>query len=361
MGCQNADRHEVRLRDRDSYDPPMQAAVSEALSFDALESFLDAHGLGEGPITATRIGDGASNLTFRLERGTVRVVLRRPPPPPLPPSAHDVVREARIQLALAPLGVRVPKVLAVCEDDSVLGVPFYLMEELRGAVINGEEMPGGLDSPDERRRLGEELLDGLVQLHAVDWEACGLSIGKPTGYLERQLRRWSGLWEVNATRELKSCVELGRRLAASMPDSPPSTVVHGDYRLGNVMVSDRAPARLVGILDWEMATIGDPLADLGYLVASWCERDCQPHALLLTTVTEKPGFLTRAELIARYQQQTGRDTSNLDWYQAFALWKAAVFCEAIYKRFLRGERADRWSGSLCDGVPRLLEVAAGYL
>ena len=339
----------------------MSIAASEAIRFDGLESFLDEVGLGEGPIKATPIGDGASNLTYRLERDGARVVLRRPPPPPLPPSAHDVVREARIQHALAPAGVRVPKVLAVCEDDAILGVPFYLMEELEGTVIGGENLPPALDTPEERRRLGHELLDGLVQLHAVDWQACGLTIGKPTGYLERQLRRWTGLWEVNATRELEACVELGRQLQDTMPESPPSTVVHGDYRLGNVMVSDRAPARLVGILDWEMATIGDPLADLGYLVATWCESGSEQHPLFLTTVTQRRGFPTRAELIERYQELTGRDTSNLDWYQAFALWKAAVFCEALYKRFLRGEKTDDWSASLCDGVPRLLEVAAGYL
>jgi aminoglycoside phosphotransferase (APT) family kinase protein len=338
----------------------MSTPASVALPFGALESYLDAEGIGSGTITASPIGDGASNLTYRLERGETRVVLRRPPPPPLPPSAHDVVREARIQLGLAPVGVRVPKVLAVCEDDSILGVPFYLMEELDGTVLS-DELPHAIDTPEERRRLGEELLDGLVQLHAVDWEACGLTIGKPTGYLERQLRRWSGLWEVNATREVKACVELGQRLAETMPESPPSTVVHGDYRLGNVMISNQAPTRLVAILDWEMATIGDPLADLGYLTATWCEPESEPHPLLLTTVTQRPGFPTRAELIARYAEKTGRDTSRLDWYQAFALWKAAVFCEAIYKRYLRGERADDWSAALCDGVPRLLEVAAGYL
>ena len=338
----------------------MPTRAAAALQIDALESFLDRTGLGEGPVTATPIGEGASNLTYLLERGPARVVLRRPPPPPLPPSAHDVVREARIQLALAPLGVRVPKVLAVCEDDSILGVPFYLMEELDGSVV-GQRLPHEIDKPRERRNLAHELLDGLVQLHGVDWEACGLSIGKPTGYLERQLRRWSGLWEVNATRELSACIELGQRLQATMPESPPSTVVHGDYRLGNVMVSNHAPARLIAILDWEMATIGDPLADLGYLVATWSEPGSEPHPLLLTTVTQEPGFPTRSQLIARYAQRTGRDTSRLDWYQAFALWKAAVFCEAIYKRFLRGERADEWSATLCAGVPRLLEVAAGYL
>ena len=311
----------------------MPLAVSEAIRFDSLASFLDRAGLGEGPIDATAIGDGASNLTYLIERSGARVVLRRPPPPPLPPSAHDVVREARIQLALAPAGVRVPQVLAVCDDESVLGAPFYLME----------------------------VLDGLVALHAVDWQPRGLTIGKPTGYLERQLRRFTGLWDVNATREIEACAELGARLQATMPESPPATVVHGDYRLGNVMISDRAPARLIGILDWEMATIGDPLADLGYLAATWAEPGSDEHPLLLTTATRRPGFPTRRELVERYAAATGRDTSQLDWYQAFALWKAAVFCEAIYKRFLRGERGDEWSASLCDGVPRLLEVAAGYL
>jgi aminoglycoside phosphotransferase (APT) family kinase protein len=338
----------------------MPTPVVESLRSDALESFLDDRGLGMGPVRATPIGNGASNLTYVLERDGARVVLRRPPPPPLPPSAHDVVREARIQLALAPVGVRVPRVLAVCEDKSVLGVPFYLMEELDGVVVS-DQLPAAIDTPQERRQLGEELLDGLVQLHAVDWEACGLRIGKPTGYLERQLRRWSGLWELNATRELRICLELGERLRATAPDSPPSTVVHGDYRLGNVMVAAHSPARLIGILDWEMATVGDPLADLGYLIASWSEPRVPQHPLLLAPVTERPGFPTRAELVARYAERTGRDVSGLQWYEAFALWKAAVFCEAIYGRYLRGERADRWSGSLCDGVPRLLEVAAGYL
>jgi aminoglycoside phosphotransferase (APT) family kinase protein len=338
----------------------MSTAAAQALPFGDLEAFLDEEGLGQGPITATPIGEGASNLTYLLERSGTRVVLRRPPPPPLPPSAHDVVREARIQLALGPVGVRVPKVLALCEDDSILGVPFYLMEELEGMVVS-DELPSAVDTPDERRRLGEELLDGLVQLHAVDWEACGLTIGKPTGYLERQLRRWGGLWGVNATRELGACAELGQRLAATIPESPPSTVVHGDYRFGNVMIASQAPARLVGILDWEMATIGDPLADLGYLVASWSEPGAPEHPLLLAPVTQRPGFPTRAELIARYAERTGRQVSALDWYEAFALWKAAVFCEAIYKRFLQGQRTDEWSASLCDGVPRLLEVAAGYL
>jgi aminoglycoside phosphotransferase (APT) family kinase protein len=335
--------------------------ATDLLPTGALAEYLDAEGLGSGVPRATRIGDGASNLTYLVERDGARVVLRRPPPPPLPPSAHDMVREARIQVCLARGGVRVPKILAICEDESVIGAPFYVMEEIVGAVVS-DDVPPALDTPPERRRLGLELVDGLVDLHAVDWRACGLeNLGKPTGYLERQLRRWSGLWEVNATRELDACLEIGEQLRATMPESPPSTVVHGDYRFGNVMVGCDAPARLVAILDWEMATIGDPLADLGYLVVSWSQPGVPDHPLLLSRVTERPGFPTGAELVDRYAQRTGRDVSRLPWYEAFALWKASVFCEAIYGRYLRGERDDPWAGGLCDGVPRLLEVARSYL
>jgi aminoglycoside phosphotransferase (APT) family kinase protein len=337
-------------------DTPTVAA--EHLPMASLEPFLDAHGLGAGPATATRVGYGASNLTYLVEREGACVVVRRPPPPPLPPSAHDMVREARVQAGLAKAGVPVPRILAVCPDDGVIGVPFYVMEEVRGVVVD-DELPPALDTPEERRRLGEALIDGLADIHAVDYAACGLEdLGRPSGYLERQLRRWTGLWEVNATRELAASREVGERLRADVPESPPTTVVHGDYRLGNVMLAADAPARLVAILDWEMATLGDPLADLGYLVVSWSEPGAPSHPLLMSTVTERPGFPTRAELAARYAERTGRDVSRLGWYQAFALWKASVFCEAIYGRYLRGERSDAWAGSLCDGVPRLLEVAA---
>ena len=339
----------------------MTLEATELLPTAELEAYLDAQGLGSGTPRAARIGDGASNLTYLVEREGARVVLRRPPPPPLPPSAHDMVREANIQICLRRGGVRVPEILAVCDDDAVIGAPFYVMEEIVGAVIT-DSVPPALDTPEERRRLGFELVDGLVDLHAVDHNACGLDrLGKPTGYLERQLRRWSGLWEVNATRELADCLEVGELLKASMPESPPSTVVHGDYRLGNVMVGLDAPARLVAILDWEMATIGDPLADLGYLSVSWTEPGADEHPLLLAPVTAADGFPSRDELVARNAERTGRDVSRLGWYEAFALWKASVFCEAIYGRYVRGERDDPWAGALCDGVPRLLEVARSYL
>lgn len=326
-----------------------------------LEAYLDRLGLGEGPVRAERIGEGRSNATFVLEREGARVVLRRPPRPPLPPSAHDVLREARVQSALARAGARVPRIVAVCDDDSVLGMPFYLMEPLVGVVL-ADALPPALDAPSERRRIGEEVVDALAEIHAVDWRAAGLEgFGKPTGYLERQLRRWSGLWEVNATRELPLVAEVGALLAAGIPESGPATVVHGDFRLGNVMLAPDHPARVLAVLDWELSTIGDPLADLGYLVATWTDATSPRSPLELSPVTAEPGFPTREELVELYARRTGRAIAAPAWYQALALWKAAVFSEALWGRYLRGERDDPWSASLDVGVPRLLESARSLL
>ena len=324
-----------------------------------LEAFLDAHGLGEGRVEAERIGEGHSNITFLVRRGDARVVLRRPPRPPLPPSAHDVLREARLLRALEGTPVRVPKVLAVGDDESVLGVPFYVMEEMYGSVL-ASSVPDALDNPEQRRRTSEELVDALVEVHDVDWRACGLEgYGKPTGYLERQLRRFMGLWEHNKTRELEVVEELGDWLRENMPESPESTIVHGDYRLGNVMMDDSAPAELVAIFDWELSTIGDPLADVGYLTVTWVEPDDPEDTMFanLNAVTRRGGFLTREELIARYEERTGRSVSALNWYQALALWKAAVFMEGNYKRFRAGSSDDEYLGLFDRGVPMLAEKA----
>jgi aminoglycoside phosphotransferase (APT) family kinase protein len=268
-----------------------------------------------------------------------------------------MLREARLQIALAGAGVRVPHVLAVCEDESVLGVPFYVMEYLEGAVVT-DRVPPGLDSPEERRRLGLELVDALAVLHRVDLASTGLAeFGRATGYLERQVRRFLGLWEVNATRELPAVTELGAWLDAHRPESGKATVVHGDYRLGNILVSLDAPARVVAILDWELATVGDPLADLGYLVATYSDADSPGGAMELSPATRAAGFPSRPELVERYVDRTGRPVGSLAWYEALALWKATVFCEALHGRYLRGERDDAWAASLDEGVPRLLELA----
>jgi aminoglycoside phosphotransferase (APT) family kinase protein len=324
-----------------------------------LEEFLDEHGIGEGRLEAERIGEGHSNITFLVRRGGARVVLRRPPRPPLPPSAHDVLREARLLRALEDTPVRVPRVLAVGDDESVLGVPFYVMEEVRGSVLTSS-IPAALDTPAERRRTAEELVDALTEVHAVDWQACGLEgYGKPTGYLERQLRRFNGLWEHNKTRELPVVEELGEWLRENMPDSPESTIVHGDYRLGNVMMADTAPAELVAIFDWELSTIGDPLADVGYMTVTWVEPGDPEDTMFASAgaVTRREGFPSRDELVARYEELTGRSVSALNWYQALALWKAAVFMEGNYKRFQAGSTDDQYLALFDRGVPMLAEKA----
>ena len=324
-----------------------------------LEAFLDAHGIGEGRLEAERIGEGHSNITFLVRRGDARVVLRRPPRPPLPPSAHDVLREARLLKALEGTAVRVPTVIAVGDDETVLGVPFYVMEEVHGNVL-ASAIPPALDSAEERRRTAEELVDSLVELHDVDWRACGLEgYGKPTGYLERQVRRFSGLWEHNKTRELPVVEELGEWLGSNMPESPESTIVHGDYRLGNVMMAEGKPAELVAIFDWELSTIGDPLADVGYLTVTWVEPDDPQDTMFanLNAVTRAGGFLTREEIIARYEERSGRSMSALNWYQALALWKAAVFMEGNFKRFQAGNSDDEYLGLFDRGVPMLAEKA----
>jgi aminoglycoside phosphotransferase (APT) family kinase protein len=197
-----------------------------------------------------------------------------------------------------------------------------------------------------------------VEVHAVDHTAIGLEgFGKPTGYLDRQLRRFSGLWEHNKTRELPSLDRLTAWLAEHKPQSGPATIVHGDYRLGNVMVAGAAPARVTAIFDWELATIGDPLADVGYLAATWSQAGDEDTLMSFGAVTRRPGFPTREELIARYEERSGRSMSAVGWYGALALWKAAVFLEGSYKRRLAGTTDDAFFDTLGEGVPRLAEAA----
>ena len=314
-------------------------------------------GLGAGEAEIEPIGDGHSNVTYGLARGDARLVVRRPPRGPLPPSAHDVLREARVLRALEG-SAPVPRVLAVCEDPDVIGAPFYVMERIEGEVV-GDAVPPPLDTEQERRRMADELVDALVTLHAVDWRAAGLEgFGKPDGYLERQVKRFSGLWERNRTRELPAVERVGRWLAEHMPESPAATIVHGDYRLGNVMYAPSAPARLVAIFDWEMSTIGDPLADLGYLCTFWVAHDDPPAGIFERhAVTRAPGFPTRAELIARYEERSGRPMSDIRWYEAMALWKIIVFMEGNYRRALAGSVDDPYLTAFGESIAELAERA----
>jgi aminoglycoside phosphotransferase (APT) family kinase protein len=329
------------------------------LILDRIEAFMDEHGLGSGPVRPSRIGEGGgSNFTFMLEREGGRWVLRRPPRPPLPPSAHDVVRESRLQLALREAGFRrLPTIVAVCEDDALLGVPFYLMDWLEGEVV-GETLPAGFVGPEARRALGLDLVDALAEIHAADVSTPALAaFVRPGSYNERQTRRFAQLWEINKTRELPIVEEVSGWLAVHLPEPIPETVVHGDYRLGNTMLRG---GRIAAVLDWEMGAIGDPRADVGYLLATYSEPGGPPNPLGTSPVTAQDGFPSKAELVERYRQRTGRELGPLAWFEALALWKAAVFCEAIYGRYVRGELAaeDERASRFELGVPYLAQTAA---
>ena len=339
-----------------------------------------------------RVGQGQSNLTYRVLLAGGVVILRRPPPGPLPPSAHDVLREHRVMRGLAGSAVPVPRPIAACDDPSVIGAPFFLMEALPGEAIFFElppalatapievrrsigapfyvmeqveghvvtnEVPGALDTVEDRRRMGEELVDALVEIHAVDWQAVGLEgYGKPTGYTERQVRRFTGLWEHNRTREIPQVEKVGSWLSSNLPESPAATIVHGDFRLGNVMFEPQAPARLNAVFDWEMSTIGDPLADLGYLCTLWVSRDDPSLGMFeLNGVTRQEGFPLREELIARYEERSGRSMTDIRWYQTLALWKSVVFMEGNYKRAVSGTTDDPFLKDFGAGVIQLADRA----
>ncbi|MGD8201539.1 phosphotransferase family protein [Ornithinimicrobium sp. W1679] len=338
------------------------------LVLDALGEWLDGQGIGPsgGPLSWERIGDGQSNLTYLVQRGdgpdAARVVVRRGPRPPLPPSAHDMVRESRIQRVLGEREVRVPRILGVCEDESVLGVPFYVMEHLDGVVVTDTEPPA-LGSAQARGRTSAAVVDTLVALHAVDVaDPAVAALGRPAGYLERQVRRFAGLWPQVSVRELDDFEVVTQWLADHLPGQAGNAVVHGDYRLGNLMLDRGAPDRVLAVLDWEMATLGDPLADLGYVTATWSDPSWEPTVMDHATVTRDEGWWHRTDLAQAYAARTGADLDALPWYQALAMWKSAVFCEAMYTRWLRGERPGdtTFAPRLERGVPGLLARARAH-
>ncbi len=313
---------------------------------------------GDGPLEVERLEAGHSNLTFTVRREGREWIMRRPPRGPLLPTAHDVIREYRVMdlLSRSGCGVRVPSPTLACEDLEVMGVPFYLMEKVDGEVIR-EVLPAWADDEQTRHDLGIELVDALVELHSAPVEPfVAAGIGKPDGYLARQLRRWRGQRDGAKVRELPDCDVLSAWLEENLPPSGPSSIVHGDYKLDNVAM---APGpRLTAILDWEMATVGDPLADLGYLMSFWLEPgETTEFEDVAAALSARPGFATRDEMIARYEERSGRSVANLDFYTTLAIWKLAILLEASYSRHLAGTTDDPFFETLDKGVPALLRRA----
>jgi len=337
--------------------PPL---VDEA----ALEDYLDEHLGPSGALSVERHRAGHSNETFFVSRGDSRYVLRRPPRGAFLPTAHDVGREYRVLHALDSTTVRSPRTVLMCGETDVIGAPFYLMERVDGVVIRAD-LPRTYGES-SRGEIGDELVDALAELHAVDIDEAGLAdFGRREGYLDRQLKRWAGQLELTLpmTRPVPDLEAIAEWLLANQPASPPTTLVHGDYKLDNVMFATGPPARLLTILDWEMSTLGDPLADLGWMVSFWLdEREGGDDVFAdLNRVTRHPGFRSRAALVKRYEDKTGRDTSGLGWYRVLATWKLAILLEGSYARHLAGATDDPFFARMEHGVPALarrgLEIA----
>ncbi len=341
---------------------PGLGEVPQGIDAERVARFVREHVPGaEAPLRFELIAGGRSNLTYRVRSGRLSWVLRRPPLGHVLPTAHDMIREYRVLSALTDTEVPVPRPIALCEDTEVNGAPFYLMEYTPGVVIENELPDGYAASPEERRAMSLALVDTLVRLHSVDPAAVGLDgFGRPHGYLERQIHRWSQQWARSATGELPAIDELIRRLQRALPEQGDSGLVHGDYRLGNLALDPGDPGRIVAIFDWEMATLGDPLADLGYTLIYWGQvgdPDPGPSSFPQASATAQPGFLTRSELIEEYARRSRRDVGAIDFYRVLALYKGAVIAEGIYARFLQGktlgpgfEGMTRHAGRLADAA-----------
>jgi len=330
----------------------------------ALARFLRERGLCDGPLSVSPIGDGHSNLTYAVSDGHRTVVVRRPPPPPAPPGANDVLREARLMGALQGTVVPVPAVLAIAQAGEVFDVACYVMSFAEGPVITAET-PAALSQPGTRREIGENLIDTLAALHAVDWRAAGLGdLGRPEGFNARHLRRMERLVADDDGRIPPHFTPARDWLAARVPRESGHAIVHGDFRIGNVVIAPDAPGRVAAVLDWELATLGDPLLDVGYFLASvpGPEGPLTPVQEFGTAMLED-GYPDRASLAARYARHTGRDLSGLPWYTVMAQWKLAVLYEYSRRRTARGDGDPYYAGeslvaSFLRAAHQVAELAA---
>jgi aminoglycoside phosphotransferase (APT) family kinase protein len=286
------------------------------------------------------IAGGKSNLTYRVACDAGEVILRRPPLGHVLPTAHDMVREFRVQSALEATDVPVPRMLHLDHTERALGAKFYVMERVLGHICRNQLPPGYADAAPERRAIGLALVETLARLHVLDPAQIGLAdFGRPAGFMERQLRRWSQQWESSRTAELPELDRLRDDLVSTLPPERPGSVVHGDFRLDNTVLHPTAPGRVVAVLDWEMGTLGDALADVGALLAYWSQADDHEvlaAARMMPPVTALSGFPTRAEVVEHYAGLTGFDLAGIGWYQAFAYFKLAVICQGIAARAAGG-------------------------
>jgi aminoglycoside phosphotransferase (APT) family kinase protein len=334
-------------------DQPSPVRDGQSLDLAALDPYLRAHIPDlRGPLEVQQFGRGYSNLTYLLRVGDRELVLRRGPPGVKIKSAHDMGREFRILSRLAVVWPKVPRPLVHCEDESVVGTPFYVMERVRGVVLRAK-IPAGLELFESRmRRISEATIDTLAEIHALDYRAVGLGdLGKPEGYVARQVNGWADRYRKAQTDDVPQLEELEAFLRASMPKDSGSALVHNDFKYDNIVLDAQSLSRVVAVLDWEMATIGDPLMDLGTTLGYWIEADDPPvFQVMVFGPTNLPGNLRRMDLVRRYEARTGRDASAILYYYAYALFKLSVVAQQLYRRYKDGLTREERYAAMLEGV-----------
>ena len=344
----------------DFRDQTSAVRPGEELDLAKLEPFLRSHFPAEsGALVVRQFPSGHSNLTYSVYLGEREFVLRRPPFGSKVKTAHDMSREFRVLSKLHPAYSPAPKVLLYCDDDSILGAPFYVMEPVRGIILR-RNLPQGLEFPaGTARRLSESFLDNLALLHSLDYAAIGLAdLGKPQGYLERQVRGWTERYYDSKTHDYSEVEKISAWMAEHVPSTREAALIHNDYKYDNVVLDPNDLTKVVGVLDWEMCTIGDPLSDLGAALAYWVDaQDPEELQKIRWGPTTVPGSMTRTQLLHRYAQATGRDVSNMDFYLTFARFKIAVIIQQIYYRYHVGLTKDERFASMPGIVALLLRAS----
>ena len=346
--------------------PSAPVSPDNAIELAGLRRFIRESGLGDASDLSTEnISFGHSNEVHLIHFDNHAWALRRPPRGPLLPTAHDVMREYRVLKALQETPVPLPRVYAGCDDANYIGAPFYLMEHLHGRVIRSPNVPASEPSfattADQCQAISEGMIDLLAALQRVDWRAVGLEkFGRPDGYIERQLKRWTDQLArtLPLTRPLPVMEKVAEWLNLNLPEANPATIVHGDFKLDNVMWSTGDPPRPLALLDWEMSTLGDPLADLGWMLTYWSEpSDSLARRGVVSSMNPYRGYLSRREMVALYEDKSGRAMRHVAFYEAFALFKLAIILEGSYARHLSGQADDPIFATYDVRVPTIADAA----